>query len=265
VTHVATDVMTDVGLLVQGQADGGASLTALEKLTAAANALMFLDGDFGYALSGGSVSALLDRTLVHTVSQGPGPTQPTWGVQSPTGRRGITFAASNAQRLEGAPAVAAALAGLQPYSTLEIVRFASFSAIRAVWGVGTVANTANSLYEGANISTGADFCFRSGSGGSTQTIGAGATHNTSLACNVTQFDGGAYNSWINGATAITGLANTRSPGAMDLFSLGARRLSGGYANYMDGDFYCLIVSLSQWSTGQRQDIEGYSKEWWGWV
>jgi hypothetical protein len=263
-TDYLYDLITQTGPDINGE--GGASFagkTALDKLISASNAMMFLDADFGYALSGGNVSLLLDRTLAHTVSQGPGPAQPAWGVQTPTLRRGITFAAANAQRLEGAPVVAAALAGVQQYSTMEIVRFSSFAATRTVWGVGTVASSLNSIYEGAITGTGADMALRSTAGGNTQTTGG--THSTSLACGVTQFDGGAYSSWINSAPAIVASPNTRSPGAMDLFSLGARRLSGGYANYMDGDFYCLIVSLSLWSTGQRQDIEGLSKEWWGWV
>lgn len=236
----------------------GRRLSPLAILLAAPGADVFFDADdLTRVTKDGSdkVSAMLSRIGAHTVEQATGANQPTWGATSPTGKRGITFVTASSTRLvDPLTTIGALYDGTQAYSALWVVKLTSATANQAVWSVGDAASSANSVMEGANSSSQATV-IRTATAGTTN---AGGTVTTSIACFTSLFTGSAQSLWIDGVNAINAASNTRSP-VCDQLTIGARRNSGAFGLFLGAEFYALILSRTQWSTGERQQLEAAAR------
>lgn len=246
-----------------GRGGGGRRRTPLSILLAAPGADVFYDADYlaGITKDGSSkVSAMMSRIGGHTVEQATAGNQPTWGATSPSGRLGITFvAASNHRLVDPLTTLGALYDAVQAYSALWVVKFTTAAANQAVFGFGDSGSSANTIVEGTNSSS-QDVRIRTAT--SSTTNASVATHSTTIVCVTSLFTGGAYSSWLNGSAALSAAANVRSP-TCDQFCIGARRLSGAFGLPFGGEFYGLILSRSQWSTGERQTLEAAAKAYWG--
>lgn len=244
----------------QDRRSAGGAAPSLATLLAAPGAVTIFLPERATPDGSNRVASLSAVVGTCTVAEATDAAKPTLTATSPTGRKGLTLAASSSQKLvESSSALAAIIDGAQPYSSLWVAKFAGFSATRTVWGIGTAASSANCVQEGAASTSGNDDRTR---GDAATTSNAGSAHSTSIECVSTVYNGSTYSSWINGTLSINAGANTRAP-TCDTFSLGCRRLTGAYSAYMDGEIYCLIVSTSQWTTAERQALERAAKAYWG--
>jgi len=238
--------------------------SALSVLLAAPGADVFFDADdLTRITKDGSdkVSLLASRIGVHTVEQATGANQPTWGSTSPSGRRGITFTIASSTRLiDPLTTLGALYTATQGYSALWVAKIAAPTTGQTVWSIGDSGSSSNAITEGSTATTATDSRIRFGSGSSTTNVGS--VHNTTIVCVTSQFTGTTMSSWLNGATSIDALANSRSV-AVDQLAIGARRLSGAFGSHFGGEFYGLILSRTQWTAAQRQALESAARSYWG--
>lgn len=242
---------------------GGLSPTAraLKRLLAAPGADVFYDGDYlaGITKDGSEkVSALMSRIGVHTVEQATAGNQPVWGATSPTGRRGVTFtAASNHRLIDPLTTIGGLYDGSQAYSALWVVKLASAATLQCVWSIGDSGSSTNVIQERVGAS-GEDSRVRIADADSS----AAGAHSTTIVCATTLYTGAAYSSWINGTLAINASANVVAP-TCDQLAIGTRRNAGAYGLPFGGEFYCLILSRTQWTASERQALEAAAKLYWG--
>lgn len=233
---------------------------ALTTLLNATGAILFLDASYGVTKNGSNQCAsLLSRIGTYTVEQATDALKPVHGgVTSPTGKAGLAFVAASSQRLSAPDSVLAGiLDGSQAYSALCVFRQGSTGSNRACWGAGSTT-TNHSIYEGVS-STGGERCRRFDAAA---TQNDGSALGTAIALKTSVYTGSAYSTWLNGTASLAASANTRAP-TCDNFTLGGFMATGALSGFWDGDFYALIIALSQWSAAERQSYEVAAKAIWG--
>ena len=229
----------------------------LAVLLAAPGLVAFYDSSYGITLSSGVVSSWAPRTGTDTLTAA-GAARPTYGSVSAGGKSGVVFDGASQYIHLTSSTLAGVMDGAQAYSSLVVARTAGGST-RATWGAGAQAN-AEYVREG--VSSGADWRIRrTTASGSLANTGTGAvgTSRPFLIANV--YSGTAYNGYTNGVQTLTASANTRAP-VCNIFSIGANFESGIAGYRFDGPIWCVLLSTSQWTTAQREEIQRAANNYW---
>lgn len=238
----------------------------IEQIMAEAEPLALFDFDYeaGRAVSGGTFSALLDRTGAHTISQGDGPSQFAATPVSPTGRRGAAISAAANQRMLGAPDVATALRNSQGYSTMIVARPNNTASSRCWLGLGQVSgqNTIAERYTAARF---AEYRRSNTAGDATANTGTVAYDSGALNVMTRVYTGAATSSWMNSLLSVNAAANTRVTAGLDTLVVGSAFQNNVFSLPADGDLYALLISLAQWTEAKALRISALCKAYWGTV
>lgn len=187
----------------------------------------------------------------YNLAQASGPAQLTWsatGIQSMPALTG-----AGAQYLALTTALGAALDGSAAFTVAMVVDLDATTQC-AFFAVGDSANSANAItcrHSGAVTTVQS---FRIDTGGNTGVSGT-ATLGTNPEYVSYEYDGTTWSFRVGGAAAGSG-AGVRTP-VCDLVSVGARRQSGAYGQYITGKIADIFVYDHVLTAGETTTLEGY--------